>query len=336
MKIVKVIGLIVVAFLALFVVLGWIGPADYSVTRTIQIKAPIEVVVEQTSKFQNWSAWSPWAAADPKAKYTIENDTQEVGAKISWNGEVAGKGAMKITEIIPNQKMVYELTFIEPWGVSSIGGFNYTQKEGGIQLEWYDKGEIPFTQRPMMLFMDFEEMMGPMFENGLVNIKKICENRQPAIDVTEELVASKTMLYISESSSLMPSEIRMKLSGAFGEIMALMGVAKIEMTSAPRSITTRFSIQEMKCDFNAAILAELPKGMELYGRIKQGETYAGKALKTMHLGPSTKLKATYDRMFAYIKANGYQINGDSWEEYIDDPTVVSIDELRTNIYFPVK
>ena len=39
---------------------------------------------------------------------------------------------------------------------------------------------------------------------------------------------------------------------------------------------------------------------------------------------------------AHIKKNGYEINGDSWEEYIDDPTKVPSEEVRTNIYFPVK
>jgi effector-binding domain-containing protein len=336
MKIVKVIGLIVVALVAIFIVLGLIGPADYKVTRSIQIEAPVEIVVEQTSKFQNWSTWSPWAAADPEAKYTIENDTQEEGAKMTWDGEVSGVGYIIISKIVPNEKMVYELTFTEPWVMSSEGGVNYTQEEGVVNLEWYDEGHVPFAQRPMMLFMNLEEMMGPQFEEGLINIKKICEDRKSAIEVTEELVTSKTILYISESSSLMPAEMGMKLGSAFGEIMALMGVAKIEMTSVPMSITTLLSMEEMKCNFDAAIVAELPKGMELSGRIKQGKTYAGKALKTIHIGPYTNLKATYDGILAYIKANGYEINGNSWEEYIDDPTVVSEEELRTNIYFPVK
>ena len=336
MKIVKVVGIIVVLLIAIFVVLGLIGPADYKVTRSIQIEAPVNVVAEQTSKFQNWSKWSPWAAADPDAKYTIENDTQKEGAKMTWDGKVSGVGFMIITEIVPNEKMVYELTFIEPWSMSSVGGFNYVQEGGVVNLEWYDEGNIPFAQRPMMFFMDLEEMMGPQFEEGLINIKKICENLKSTIDVSEELVESKTILYISESSSLMPSEMGMKLGNAFGEIIALMGLAKIEMVSPPMSITTLFSMEEMKCDFNAAIVAEVPEGLELSGRIEQGKTYAGKALKTTHIGSYITLKSTYDGMLAYIKANGYEINGNSWEEYIDDPTVVSEEELRTNIYFPVK
>ena len=76
--------------------------------------------------------------------------------------------------------------------------------------------------------------------------------------------------------------------------------------------------------------------ISLIGRIEKGETYAGKVLKTVHVGPYINLKATYDGLIAYIKDNGYEINGNSWEEYIDDPTKVPSEEVRTNIYFPVK
>ena len=158
----------------------------------------------------------------------------------------------------------------------------------------------------------------------------------PKFEVSEEIVEAKPILFIAESSSLMPTEIKTKMEAAFAEIMALMSVAKIEMTAPPMSISTLFSMVEMKCEFNAAIVAEIPEGMEVSGRIEKGETYAGKVLKTVHVGSLLKLKSTYDALTDYIKGNGYEINGDSWEEFIDDPKNVSQEELRINIYFPVK
>jgi effector-binding domain-containing protein len=338
MKILKGIGIVIAILITIFIVLGLTGPADYRVERSVEIDADVSVVFDQTTKFANWAAWSPWAAADPEAKYTIKKDEQTVGAEMGWDGEISGKGTMTMTEVVPNKKMVYQLSFIEPWEMSSVGGFNYTQENGKVKVVWYDKGDIPFSQRPMMFFMDLEEMMGPQFEEGLNNIKEICEKMvvKPKMEISEEIVESKSILFVSESSSLMPSEIGAKMAGAFGEIMALMGVAQIEMTSAPMSITTLFSMEEMRCEFKAAIVAEVPEGMELSGRIEKGETYAGKVLKTVHVGPYTNLKSSYDGIIAYIKENGYEMNGDSWEVYVDDPTQVEEAVLKTNIYFPVK
>lgn len=339
MKILKGIGVFILLLIAIYVVLGFFGPANYRVERSIEIEADVNVIFDQTTKFANWAAWSPWAAADPEAKYTIEKDEQAVGAVMGWDGEISGKGSMTISEIVPNEKMTYSLTFVEPWVMSSVGGFNYTKEGNSIKVLWYDEGNIPFSQRPMMLFMDLEEMMGPQFEEGLANIKEICEkmNAEPTIEVSEETVESKSILYISESSSIMPDEIGAKMGAAYGEIMALMSVAQLDMASSPIAITKKYSLEEMNCEFDAAIpVAILPEDLALDGRIKKGETYAGKALKTVHVGSYIKLKATYDGMLAYIKAKGYEINGNSWEEYVDDPGEVEEAERRTIIYFPVK
>jgi len=339
MKILKGIGVVIVLLIAIYLVLGFIGPSDYRVERSVEIEADASIVFDQTTKFANWAAWSPWAAADPEAKYTIEKDEQAVGAAMGWDGEISGKGTMTITEIVPNEKMVYELTFVEPWVMSSVGGFNYTKNGNKIKVLWYDQGSIPFSQRPMMFFMDLEEMMGPQFEQGLLNIKEICEkmNAEPSIEVSEETVESKSILYISESSSIMPDAIGEKMGAAYGEIMALMGVARLDMASSPIAITKKYSLEDMTCEFDAAIpAANLPEDLILDGRIEKGETYAGKVLKTTHVGSYVKLKATYDGMLAYIKAKGYEINGDSWEEYVDDPGEVEEAERRTFIYFPVK
>jgi effector-binding domain-containing protein len=166
---------------------------------------------------------------------------------------------------------------------------------------------------------------------------EIIAETKPSLEVTEEIVESKPMLFISESSSLIPDIMSAKMGAAYGEMMALIGVAGLEMTAAPIAITKKFSLEEMMCEFDAAlIVANLPDELGLDGRINKGETYGGKALKTVHIGSYMTLKSTYDSFIAYIEANGYEINGDSWEEYIDDPMEVSESERRTNIYFPVK
>lgn len=340
MKVLKGIGFFIAIIVAVYVVLGLIGPSEYKVSRSIKIEAPVDVIFDQTSKFENWGAWSPWAKIATDTKYTIENDNQEVGAKMSWesNHEKVGHGSMTIDEIVKNEKVLYTLAFIKPWEMSSKGGFIYVQEENVTNVEWYDSGDIPFAQRPMMLFMDLEEMIGPMFEKGLADIKTICEKiaEKPAMEITKVMVEAQPILFISESSSLIPSEMEAKLGGAFGEIMALMSVAQVEMTAPPMSITTMFSVEEMKCEFDAAIVAELPEGVEVSGRIQKGETYAGKVLKTVHTGSYANLKATYDEIIAYIEANSYEINGNSWEVYVDDPSIIAEEKLRTNIYFPVK
>lgn len=178
MKILKKIAILILALIVLYLVLGLIGPSGYKITRSIKIGAQIEDVFDQTSLYKNWSAWSPWAKLDVNAKYNIENDNQEPGAAMSWVGdpESVGTGGMVTSEVEQNKKFYYDLTFVVPWEMTSHGGFNYTQEGDSVLLEWFDSGDFEFMARPMMLFMDLEAELGPEFEKGLLDIKRICES----------------------------------------------------------------------------------------------------------------------------------------------------------------
>ena len=339
MRFFRILGIIITILVVVYITLGFFGPTEYRVERSIKIDAPINVVFNQTTKFENWAAWSPWAAADPGAKYTFEKDEQVVGAKNSWEGEVSGTGNITITEIVKNEKMVYELNFTEPWymAMTSIGGFDYSQKDGVVNLTWYDGGDFSFMTRPMMLFMDLEDQIGPMFEKGLENIKEVSENKKNAIEITATTVESQQILFVAESANIDTKEIGEKMGAAYGEIMALMGVAKIEMVAAPIAITQEYDVEKMTCQFKAAVpVSNLSDELVLDGRIEKGNTYAGKVLKAVHVGSYNTLQLTYSKILAHIAANGYEMNGESWEAYVDNPQEVEEAVRRTFIYFPIK
>jgi GyrI-like small molecule binding domain len=339
MKILKKIGIIIGVLFIVYIVLSLMSPSGYKVTREIKISSPVENVFNQTTVFANWANWSAWAAADPEAIYTIENDNQIVGASMAWVGEISGKGKMTTTEVVKNESFIYDLHFIEPFEMTSHGGFLYEKEGEFTKLTWYDEGKFGFMIRPMMLFMNVEEEIGPMFEQGLEGIKQICESTslKSAVEITEEIIEGHPILFIAESSSIMPDVIGEKIGAAFGELMSLIGIAKLEMVGMPISITKGYSLADMTCEFSPAIrLAELPENLELSGRIEKGESYSGKALKIVHTGSYETLKSTYDAIIAHIENNGIERNGDSFEEYVDDPTTVASEEVRTFIFFPIK
>jgi effector-binding domain-containing protein len=163
--------------------------------------------------------------------------------------------------------------------------------------------------------------------------KEVVENN---IEITQENVESKSILYIQESSNLDEDSIGLKLGEAYGEIMALIGVSKLEMNGSPLAITTDFSMENMFWAFNAAIPVNYPEGFEVMGRIKAGKTYAGNVVKGVHVGSYTESMKTYDAIEKYIKDNTLEVNGETWEEYVDDPTQVAPEKVRTFIYFPIK
>lgn len=330
----KKVLIVVLALVAIYFILAIIGPSDYKISRSTKIGADVSVVFDQTSVYTNWAAWSPWAKLDPNAKYEV-SDTE-----MSWDGnpENVGKGKMETTKLEPNKEFLYDLTFIEPWQMVSHGGFTYEQDGDSVLLTWFDQGEFGFFSRPMMLFMDLEAQIAPQFEQGLADIKSICESMKsaPEIEIVEMEVESKSILFVNEKVSLTQDDVSGKIGAAYGEIGALMGVAGVEMTSSPLAITNAFSLEEMTWDFDCAIVAEMPEGTELSGRIQSDTTYAGKVVRATHVGPYEQSVVTYNAIDAYIKEKGLEQNGRSWEEYIDDPTEVAPEELKTYVYFPIK
>lgn len=342
MIIVKKIIIGLVILIAIPLVAALFVDGKFNMQREIDIKQSKEVVFEHLKHLQNQDKWSAWAKMDPDMKKGFEGTDGTVGAIATWDSENSdvGKGEQEIIQITEGERIDLELRFLEPMEATDKAFFiTETNEDGTTKVIWGFDSEAPYPFNLMMFFMDMEEMLGPMLEEGLAGLKVIME-AMPAkkeLEFTEENVEGYPILYVSESASIVTGEIGQKIGEAYGEIMALIGVANLEMVGMPINITRKFSLEDMVCDFDPALrVAELPEDLELSGRIQKGESYSGKAMKIVHVGDYSNLKGTYDSIMAYIEENGIELNGDSWEEYVDDPTTVSPEEVRTFIYFPVK
>jgi len=60
----------------------------FHVQRSIQIAASQQQVFEKLSDFNTWTTWLPWLLAEPKAKVTVANNAQGVGAIYAWDGKI--------------------------------------------------------------------------------------------------------------------------------------------------------------------------------------------------------------------------------------------------------
>ena len=72
------------------------------------------------------------------------------------------------------------------------------------------------------------------------------------------------------------------------------------------------------------------------GNVKVLQSHTGRALKTTHVGSYDELGTTYERLAAWLQANGYEMAGPSFAFYLDDPAKTAEAVLRTEIYWPVK
>lgn len=341
MKFLKRLLILIVALVVIYCIMGLFGPSDYKVERTKEINAPIEVVFEQVSKFNNWDGWSPWKEKDSTASYTIAGEDGMVGTKYEWTGnpEITGKGSMTVTEMELNKKFGYDLEFTEPWQMKSKGHFELSTTGESTTISWVDAGDIPFMQRPMMLFMDLDEMMGPDFERGLFKIDSLSQIAANEVSFSENIseVDYEGATFIGVRHNLLISEIDSSVYGdSYAKIMAYCMENGVELAGAPSTITTNWDLESDSC----SMLIGMPVNGEAPAE-DSGLEYMvinpSKAVLYAYYGDYNDIGTAYMELETYTIANEFEIQDLGIEVYVTDPaTVESKDEILTNVYFLLK
>lgn len=190
MRIIKILAVLILILLAAFFIISATAPKNYKVSRSKTIAAPASVVFNMVSKYNNWSMWSPWKERDAKASYSLEGEDGVVGSKYNWKDgdpEITGVGSITSTEINPNKKFAYLLSFKEPYEMSSNGYFELKSLDSmHTELTWVDQGDIPFMQRAILkLFFNMDEMLGKDFDRGLFKIDSLAKVQITTLQVPE-------------------------------------------------------------------------------------------------------------------------------------------------------
>jgi hypothetical protein len=137
------------------------------------MKAKPDAVLAQIADLKAWKTWGAWQERDPGMKLSYSAQTTGVCAWSKWESAKEGNGKMTITAQTAS-KVTYALEFPD-FGMTSTGVMELLPDAGGVKVVWSDGGDLGMnpTNRWFGLFLD--GMIGPDFEKGLANMKKIVE-----------------------------------------------------------------------------------------------------------------------------------------------------------------
>ncbi|QWF18221.1 SRPBCC family protein [Lysobacter capsici] len=164
---------LVVLLAVVFVVGGFLLPASTHVERSISIARPPGEVHALLDSYKRFNEWSPWFELEPGAKYSYSGPESGVGAAMAWEGDKVGKGAQRITESVPQQKVVNALDFD---GTQATGTFTLKGEGDGTRVTWAldsDHGSN-LVSRWFGLLLD--SMVGKDYDKGLAKLKQVAES----------------------------------------------------------------------------------------------------------------------------------------------------------------
>ena len=170
------IGLVLLVLTAVVVV--WLQPDDYRLTRSTVIAAPAARVFSHVNDLRQWDDWSPWAKLDPNAKVTFEGPGAGPGATFRWDGnDKVGAGMMTITESKPNERVATRTDFVKPFAGTSNADFVFSQVGDRTNVIWTMAGTHTFIGKAICMVYSMEQMLGPEFEKGLAQLKQVAERK---------------------------------------------------------------------------------------------------------------------------------------------------------------
>jgi len=117
------------------------------------------------------------------------------------------------------------------------------------------------------------------------------------------------------------------LSGAFGDVAAAARDQGVPLSGPPFA---RY-VPDESGTFRISAGFPVRGGLSATGRVHPERLPGGRVAHTVHAGPYEALGAAYEAATSYALDNGFEIDGDPWEVYLDGPgTPVP----RTEVFVP--
>lgn len=147
-----------------------------------------------------------------------------------------------------------------------------------------------------------------------------------------ELIRAAPRHYVGIRRTVPVTELQPFFAAVLPQMAKWIAARGITPTSAPMAVWREMNMETGIADTHAGFFVDT--AVEGDGEISAGTTAEGEVLKLVHVGGYDTMGKSWMKVYARAKELGCR-PGAGWEIYVDDPTTVAADEMKTEIYLPL-
>jgi hypothetical protein len=180
MKALKIILVLLLSLAALFVLVSFFLPSTSKIERSITIKAKPDVIYPYINSLKTWGDWTVWnKKTDSTLQVIYDGPDQGVGSKQTWKSKNMGDGATIITETREPSNVKYDL-LLQDGDFKTIGNIDLLPAGDSTKVIWSSLSYLGSNVFIKYFGLFMEPIMGPDYEKGLSNLKKLIQDKVEA------------------------------------------------------------------------------------------------------------------------------------------------------------
>lgn len=308
----------------------------YHVFRSTHIQASPQQVFDTASDFNTWSTWSPWLCMEKQAKVVVTQDSNSVGSKYQWAGDLVGQGEIEHTQLNPPGFIEERLLFLKPFKSQARVTFDIEPAGDGAKVTWHMYGSLPWFMFWMAGQMD--TFIGMDYERGLRMLKELIETGQVQSDVDIQGVKpTPAHSVVGVRSSCTFDQIGESMATAFHQVDEEFARQNLSRTGEAVSIYHVWDLKNKRCEYTAGYITP-PTTTAANSPLSQVAIPAANSLTIRHTGRYENLGNAWSGAFQFARYKKLKLSKQvhPYEIYRNCPDETPTAELISDVIFPLK
>ncbi len=305
-----------------------------NVSESIVINATPEEVFDCVADFGQWTKWSPWLCTEPDATVIVSDDSNSVGSKYTWQGELVGEGSIEHVAMERAEYIREDLRFLKPWKSQASVRFEFKPVGEGTQVTWVMDSSLPFFMFWMKGTM--ESVIGMDYDRGLRMLKEYIESGEVKSSTRIRGTEDIGPLYVAgERHSCTMDTVGEVMESAIAVSGDVLSKNNVCVEADKIAVYHDFDMKTRTFRFTAGHIVKEPVDESL--GLATWSMPAARAVAVEHVGSYENLGNPWSAGYQYVRYKKLkQSNVGTFEIYRNSPVDTAPADLHTDIYLPLK